>query len=392
MKMKPRTLAILIIAVLISGTIHRATAADQEHSNFGHSATRQEIGIFYLLWHCPASSSPHYRINDTIYDNSKILAGGKAWGQIHTLHWWGKPDAGYYCLAENDDLLRQHAEMLRDASIDFVFVDSTNQPNQARSEPMIMDPFDAMMRVWSQVPGAPKIVPWVPITGGGDMVNYFDRMMTQHPQMAFTYQEKPLLLAVGYTANPDSPQFKELRTRYTVRAMWGLLKPEQLRSGEWSFMQPCLKSFKASGGNEECAQGVSYQNGVAEQIPVTAAYQETYMSDTTSAVPKFHGKTLLRQLETAYRHPEAPIVTITGWNEWIAQRFCQDQQANVCDPSHGNYETLTDGNKLFVDQYDIEYNRDLEPGGGLGDYYYKLVKRAIDLLRAGRDPIDAESP
>jgi hypothetical protein len=37
--------------------------------------------------------------------------------------------------------------------------------------------------------------------------------------------------------------------------------------------------------------------------------------------------------------------------------------------------------KRFFDQYDVEYNRNLEPGGGLGDYYYQLRKRAISLLR-----------
>ena len=346
--------------------------------------------MFYLLWHCPVSSSPHYNPSGVIYDNSKILAGAENWGPIHAFHWWGKPDAGYYCLAENDNLLRQHAEMLRDAGVDFVFVDSTNSSDQAGAESLYIKPFDELVKVWSEVPGAPKIVPWVPITGTGDMVNYFDRMMAQYTQMAFIYQDKPLLLAVGYSVNPGSTQFKELQTRYTIRAMWGLLRSQQLRSGEWSFMQPCLKSFKEKGGTEECAQGVSYRNGIVEQIPVTAAYQETYMSDTTSAVPKFHGKTLLRQLETAYKHPEAPIVTITGWNEWIARRFCRDQEAKACDPrpsANRNYETFPNGNKLFVDQYDSEYNRDLEPGGGLGDYYYQILKYAISRLRARQDPI-----
>jgi hypothetical protein len=369
-----RALAGLIALALSSGLM----------ANAGHAATGQKIGVFYLLWHCPASSSPRYNPAGAIYDNSKILAGAGAWGPIHALHWWGKPDAGYYCLAESDDLLGQHAEMLRDAGIDFVFVDITNQPDQAGSGPMIIDPFNAMMRVWSRVPGAPKIVPWVPITGNGDMVDYFDQMMTEHPEMAFEYQGKPLLLAVGPKSDRGSAQFKHLQARYTIRLMWGLLNADQLHSAEWSFLQPCVESFKERGGDEECGQGVSYQSGVMEQIPVTAAYQLSYMSDTTSAVPKFHGKTLLRQLETAYQHPDVPIVTITGWNEWIAQRFCHDNQAaSACD---GN-DNFANGNKVFVDQYDAEYNRDLEPGGGFGDYYYRLMKHAIDLLRAGKNPI-----
>lgn len=348
------------------------------------AASQQKIGIFYLLWHGPASSSRHYHPSGIIFDNSEILKGKGDWGPIHAFHWWGKPAAGYYCLAENDDLLRKHAEMLRDAGIDFVFIDSSNQPNQAGSGPMIIDPFDKMIEIWSQVPGAPKIVPWLPITGEGDMIDYFDRKMSEHPQMAFIYQGKPLLLAVAPKSKRESAQFKALESRYTIRQMWGLLNPEQLKSGEWSFMQPCDRSFKSRGGNEICNQGISYHNGLPEQISVTAAYQFDYTSNTdpkspSSAVPKLNGRTLIRQLQTAYLHPEVPIVTITGWNEWIAQRQFPG----------GKFEHFPNGNKVFVDSYNNQYNRDLEPGGELGDYYYKLLKRAIALLRSGKDPIMA---
>ncbi len=357
-----------------------------ERNHTAHAAAQQKIGMFYLLWHCPASSSPRYRPSGTIYDNSKILAGEGDWGPVHAFHWWGKPAAGYYCLAENEDLLRQHAELLRDAGIDFVFVDATNQVNQEGSQRTIIAPFDKMIAAWSRVPGAPKIVPWVPITGKGDMVDYFDQKLTQYPQMAFTYRGKPLLLAMARKSVPQSLQYRKLLERYTIRTMWGLQKPAQLNAGEWSFLQPCGPDFKRRKGNVPCQQCMTYRNGSPEQISVTSAYQIDYMSNTdphspSSAVPKFHGRTFLRQLETAYQHPEVPIVTITGWNEWIAQRMAP----------RGGSDTLPNGNKIFVDAYNAEYNRDLEPGGGLGDYYYQLMKRGIALLRSNRDPMLALS-
>ncbi|MBU6454950.1 MAG: hypothetical protein KGS72_24485 [Cyanobacteria bacterium REEB67] len=346
------------------------------------ASPERKIGILYFLWHAPASASPRYRPSGTIFDNTQILAGDGTWGPVNTFHWWGKPDAGYYALAENDDLLRRHAEMLRDAGIDFVIVDSSNQPNQAGSRPMIIDPFDEMVKVWSEVPGAPKIVPWVPITGGGDMVEYFDSVMSSHPELSFSYKGKPLLLAVAPKSLPESSQFKQLAERFTIRLMWGLQKPEKLKSGEWSFLQPCAPNFR---GNQPCNQCLSSRNGVPEQISVTAAYQRDYMSNTdpisrSVAVPKYGGLTFLRQLQTAYNHPEVPVITITGWNEWIAQRGHLPLRS-------GGADELPNGNKIFVDEYDVKYNRDLEPGGGLGDYYYKVLKRAIALLRAGQDPI-----
>ncbi len=49
-----------------------------------------------------------------------------------------------------------------------------------------------------------------------------------------------------------------------------------------------------------------------------------------------------------------PFVMVTGWNEWIAGRWGQ-----------------AGGPVVFVDQYDEEFSRDIEPmSGGHGDNYY----------------------
>jgi hypothetical protein len=55
---------------------------------------------------------------------------------------------------------------------------------------------------------------------------------------------------------------------------------------------------------------------------------------------------------------DPPFVMVTGWNEWTAQRL-----VNPGNPI------------LFVDQFDQEFSRDIEPMmGGHGDnYYYQLV-------------------
>ena len=53
-----------------------------------------------------------------------------------------------------------------------------------------------------------------------------------------------------------------------------------------------------------------------------------------------------------------PFVMVTGWNEWIAGRWGKP-----------------DGPLVFVDQFDQEFSRDIEPmNGGHGDnYYFQLV-------------------
>ena len=60
---------------------------------------------------------------------------------------------------------------------------------------------------------------------------------------------------------------------------------------------------------------------------------------------------------------DPPFIFITGWNEWIAGRF--DHTAPFYQP----------GPVTFVDQFDQEHSRDIEPmRGGHGDnYYYQMV-------------------
>lgn len=140
---------------------------------------------------------------------------------------------------------------------------------------------------------------------------------------------------------------------------------------------------------EPCFQRTATFGGAAEQLPISMAYQADCMSHPATATPKHHGRTFRRQFETLFDNPEVPIATLTGWNEWLVGRYRCDV-APLCFCS--NPEDL---NGCFLDQYDIEYNRDIEPGNNaMGTYYYDLVRNCIDLLRAGErcTPDNAAEP
>lgn len=76
----------------------------------------------------------------------------------------------------------------------------------------------------------------------------------------------------------------------------------------------------------------------------------------------FTGRNFEEQWKRAYEL-DPKYVFITGWNEWIMMRF--DKTA----PFHGA------GEVSFVDQFDMEFSRDIEPvKGGHGDaYYYQMI-------------------
>ena len=81
-------------------------------------------------------------------------------------------------------------------------------------------------------------------------------------------------------------------------------------------------------------------------------------------MPKFYGRTLAQQFRVAFDNRNIePLVLLTGWNEWIAQRFD------------------IEGRPTFVDLYDDNLNRDIEPGGASGDLYYYLMRDLIEQYR-----------
>ena len=217
----------------------------------------------------------------------------------------------------------------------------------------------------------------------------FEWLLTQlaaDPQLQFMYLGKPLAVAVNTKSYPIDPaKYQQLSQNYTLRNMWGLVHEP---GDEWSFMSLCAndQAFRASHGTTSCKQRVAELGGRIEQIPVSSAFQETYMSNTETAVPKFQGHTFAAQFATAFAHPEASIVTINTWNEWMAQRFCLDTNGHA---THGaactsNNDHFPNGSKIFTDTYDAEYSRDIEPSKKApGDFYYRLMADCISKFRQG---------
>ena len=347
-----------------------------------------KFGIYYAVWHCAvAIGNPDGR---PVYDISKILLGQEPWGPVSEFHWWSKPAAGYYCLANNDAVLKQHAMLLRDAGIDFIYVDSTNWPyvddrDHLDSDTAVRKPYKELLKVWNEVPNAPKVVPWAPLTQDSDMLQFLSSRLDAYPKLKFYYQGKPLVLAVRNDTFPvDRSKLALLATTHTVRTMWAFF-PKNPVDG-WTSIQDCAAGFRASGATRTCHQSYAVHNGTAEEVPIAGSYQETYISEKADATPRFHGRTFVKQFETLFNYPEARIALIYGWNEWIAQRFCFNSAGDpTSSPTQCSTDHFPDGTKVFVDEYSSEYSKDIEPAAGPpGDHYYRLMKVCIGLYRQGR--------
>lgn len=348
-----------------------------------------KVGIAYMIWHCMANNP----LRNKVISRARVTGD---WGVIPDFHWRDTPaltnGIESYCTT-NKSLVEKHFEMLEAAKIDFLVVDFTNQSNTPESEDeaapqSMIDSFQNLLDVSAERGGKIKIVPWVSFKG--NLHRHLLKMMgvlslnnpTPYENTWFKYQGKPLIIASWDKARGQhnvEPAIAAVEAAgVTVKKMWGLHNGKlQDASGNtvWSFMEQCRPGFRESKGTTDCGQ---YTH--PEMASVSAAYQETYMTDFRTSVPKFYGRTFLKQLKTAQEN-NAPLVILNTWNEWIAQRFCLENGAptHLCYDKNGSpikNHFPFDGRPVFVDAFDREYSRDLEPDT-LGDEYYQLMIKAI---------------
>ncbi len=134
----------------------------------------------------------------------------------------------------------------------------------------------------------------------------------------------------------------------------------------WSWLEvyPQHVFRNSKGDKEQMSVGVA-QNAVGGRIGSLSepdSQGRSFHNGATDTAPDavLHGLNFAEQWERAIEE-DPRFVFVTGWNEWIAMRF--DEFAGVRAPV------------VFVDQFDQEHSRDIEPmAGGHGDnYYYQLV-------------------
>lgn len=343
------------------------------------AAPSTQFGILYEPWHCLVEGRP-------IYDISEYLAGRQALGPQPELHWWGKPAAGYYCLSDNDELLRLHAIQLARAGIDFVAVDFSNHDSLSYEYVNIeyLEPLRHLLTVWSRISEAPKVVPFFQVTPSGDFYAEVLKRLQQYPDMMFQFRGKPLELIVANPLVPiDAKKRSELDKTFTTRSMW-----DDGSKAEWYFISRCQAGFLESKATLPCNRPVGKKDGQIEEIPVAAAFQRDYMSNPATAVPRFGGQTFLRQMARLddFKDPP-PIVFILGWNQWFAQRICAKRDLSPDPECRFGGAPTVHGNPVFTDEFSQEYSNDLEPGGQMGDTYYRLLACEVNRRKLSRSDV-----
>ncbi len=351
----------------------------------------RQVGIFYFLWRdrdqttvSEISPSDHYAAwleggEEALWDC--MMEGGEG----HP-HYWAEPYFGYY--SSNDEwVLRKHAYMLAEAGVDFVFFDTTNNNLHTVSHM-------ALLKVWEEVRQEGYEVPKICFMVGSyeaEFAELYNSIYKKglYEDLWYYWEGKPLVMVTG-----DFPMSDEARDFFTLRYSWavGVTNWYGDRKGikcwPWNASWPQLPGYGDSRDDLEqtvvmCGSGATvgrslYRNSMPRLERGTPwDFGFPLMEEYTSKGLMF-GQHFDKAIE---RDP--PLIMITGWNEWITGRW-DNVGAGAGAGGQviaGQYTvSATPGDRettYFVDSFNPEYSRDIEPmKGGFGDnYLYQMAER-----------------
>lgn len=398
---------------------------------------RRVVGIFYITWHSDNLAklkSPYAG------DVTKVLgANPEARLDAHDPHWkegsyhWGEPEMGYF-LSKDEYVIRKDMSMLADAGVDVLIMDVTNAVRYWSEWDTL---FTVMQKMKAEGNKVPKFCFWAfngpVITVVQDL---YDRIYKEnkYKDLWFYWDNKPLLL---YNADPSvdangngvdnpNPHFdssaladknnlhygdpdyteksykdytKEVKNYFTRRNMW------------WGYYEWAGKRFVGTEdnwsfgydlGNEKVKalppdQLVSLHNGKKEEAAVTPAQHPSSLVGKSWS--RETGEPLLNQYDlpdSAYvpwlkktvkdpqgygiyfqeRWEEAlksdpQFLYINDWNEWTAGKYQPDGDKTT-------HFMRRNSPYFFVDQYNAEFNRAIQPmKDGYTDNYYMQMAQNI---------------
>ena len=317
------------------------------------------VGLFYSLWTVGSTCD---------VDNSKALASnpikpnfGPRWGFC----WWTEPETGYH---RADDVWQIKRDMyyFAMAGVDFLYFDMTNGYLYEDAMEVFLD---TCLQLRAEGLMTPYVVPWcfgTAIEGNGDTGSFYEKFMTQekYKDMWFYWEGKPLAM-IKPTDDGSFPILDDdyFEDKLTFRKAW--VSPRDYSEMYWEDNR--IVNFGYGYGWVErsrvaectgigCAGFANYGHGRSGALSGKDNLNAFWETDTMGEGLVFEDA--FNQLME--KNPECQVLLISRWNEWVAQNFT--------DPADRGTDTG------FVDQFNPEFSRDIEPmkGGFTDNYFYQM--------------------
>lgn len=352
-----------------------------DYQTAGERKKDKFVAMFYWTWHQGDDDTTVQvgNITEIVRKNPEAMKDyhHPAWNNRKCGNFfWEQPLLGYYKTTD-PWVLRKHAEMMADAGVDAVFFDCTNGTLTWKES------YEALLKTWNQAQkdgvNTPKIAYMLPFGPSQNSLASLRQLYRgvykpeRYKNMWFIWKGKPCIM--GYPDNlSDSEEDREIAGFFTFRPGQPDYVNGPKRNNQWGWLEnyPQHGYVKGEDGKfEQVTVGVAQNAGPSTKGHCSAfnlpgTYSRSY-SQKNGFDPRvdgyLYGWNFQEQWNRAFEvDPE--LVFITGWNEYIAGQWLPN-------------DSWTGDPFSFVDEFDWEHSRDIEPNKGWGDkgdvYYLQLV-------------------
>jgi len=364
----------------------------------GSPRTNRPIGLFYYLWHkyAPGFGTANwwdvsqYLAANPFTDPHNPWADNPVMQTAKATYWWGQPELGYYDPSDPWVLRRQIA-LLAHAGIDVLIFDYSNAVAYDTQLYALCDMIRQMR--FEGYPIHLKITFLTHANSGATATYLYNTLYGpgKYPDLWFYWQGKPLILGyVNGSGSGDTVPSPTVQNYFTWRTSWAFVATNALHD-EWQWADtPTPQNW-----------GYDARADLPEELPVSCGgwangnLGKSNSNNSQQDYDRYHlplGRTshlglfFREQMNYGLKY-DPQFLFITQWNEWIAGSFgapayCYTHLLADCCPVNGYY---------FVDEYNEEYSRDLEPmkGGHTDNYYFQMVGQ--NRLRKGVRPVPPAS-
>lgn len=363
------------------------------------------VGMFYFLW-----MGEHG--DEGVYDLEKIrvkyganaknasyvdpATGKNIYGPVGAHHWWGEPLYGYY-YSSDEWVMRKHVELLTNAGVDFLYLDTTNAYTYTTSALKLMK----ILHEYNEMGyNAPKVVFYTNTKTINTINNLYNDIYAKnlYPDTWFCIDGKPCIIGDSSQASGrgDEEKLERFKSYFTFKeSQWPNDTANPVKDNAWPWMSFAWpqKVHKDANGNPS-AISVSVAQHCGSVCFSDSSLYFTHVDENNRGRSysgekrmmeyrrKYDAKPELSNYGYNYQNQweraldvDVPFVLVTGWNEWVAQR------------QPGNNDRV-----VFIDTASTEFSRDIEMmRGGYFDNYYMQTIYNIQRLKGSAPVIVQDS-
>ena len=348
---------------------------------------KKHVGLFYWTWRNKDIKNRPVNLTKMLerHPEAEYDIHHEEWSDHDVTH-WNEPFYGFY---RNDDpyVVRKHMQYFADAGVDVLFFDNSNGCFVWYDA--VTAVLDEMEKAKADGINVPKFAFLLPFYPGGhgytQMYGMYQDIYKKglYRDLWFMWEGKPLVIAYeenlpeAVACQDETDKINEMREFFTWRSGQPLYAGGKhggpWKHPQWGWLEIAPQNGyvkKPEGGYEMCTVGVA-QN--AREGLICTCFNDKNTFGRSYTFKDKHGKLTEKSYLYGYNFQEQwdgavsldpDLVFITGWNEWTMGKWTGEPW-------------IKDGTTqiAFVDQYDREHSRDIEPDidGYLDTYYLQMA-------------------